>query len=81
MASINDNGTTSITAPQGYAADYCAPYYDLLAKATQQHIAPKNTCEAFRPAPTPDPLLINPVPQLYRRLLAISGSIGLVQQI
>ena len=43
MASINDNGTVPITAPQGYAAGYYAPYYDLLAKATQQHIAPENT--------------------------------------
>ena len=63
MASINDNGTVSITAPQGYAAGYCAPYYDLLAKATQQHIAPENnTYEAFRLAPTSDSLLINRVP-------------------
>ena len=63
MASINDNGTVSITAPQGYPADYYAPYYDLPAEATQQHIAPENnTYEAFRPAPTSDSLLINRVP-------------------
>ena len=63
MASINDNGTVSITAPRGYAASYYAPYYDLLAKATQQHINPENnTYEAFRPAPTSDSLLINRVP-------------------
>ena len=63
MASINDNGTISITAPHGYAAGYCAPYYDLLAKATQQHVPPKdNTYEAFCPTPAPDSLLINRVP-------------------
>ena len=63
MASINDNGTVSITAPRGYAASYYAPYYDLLAKATQQHINPENNAyEAFRPAPTSDSLLINRVP-------------------
>ena len=62
-ATINDNGTISLTAPQGYAADYYAPYFDQLAKATQQHIAPENnTYEAFRPAPTSDSLLINRVP-------------------
>ena len=59
MASINDNGTVPITAPQGYAAGYYAPYYDLLAKGTQQHISPEhNTYEAFRPAPTSDSLLV-----------------------
>ena len=48
MASINDNGTISITAPRGYVAGYYAPYYDMLAKATQQHINPENnTYEAF----------------------------------
>ena len=63
MASINDNGTISITAPRGYAAGYYAPYYDMLAKATQQYINPENnTYEAFRPAPTSDSLLINRVP-------------------
>ena len=63
MASINDNETVSITAPRGCAAGYYASYYDLLAKATQQHIAPEsNTYEAFRPAPTSDSLLINRVP-------------------
>ena len=62
-ATINDNGTVSLTAPKGYAAGYYAPYYDQLAKATQQHIAPdNNTYEAFRPAPTSDSLLINRVP-------------------
>ena len=62
MASINDNGTVSITAPQGYPSGYYAPYCDLLAKATLQHIAPENnTYEAFRPAPTSDSLLINRV--------------------
>ena len=59
MASISDNGTVSIATLQGYAAGYYAPYYDLLAKATQQHIAPtNNTYEAFHPAPTLDPPLI-----------------------
>ena len=59
-ATINDNGTVSLTAPKGYAAGYYAPYYDQLAKATQHHIAPENNSyEAFRPAPTSDSLLIN----------------------
>ena len=63
MASINDNGTVSLTVPQGYAACYYAPYYDHLAKATQQHIAPENNSyEAFSPAPTSDSLLMNRVP-------------------
>ena len=31
---ISDNGTVSLTAPKDYAADYYAPYYDQLAKAT-----------------------------------------------
>ena len=49
-ATINDNGTVSLTPPKGYAADYYAPYHDQLAKATQQHIAPENnTYEASRP--------------------------------
>ena len=62
-ATINDSGTISLTAPQGYAADYYAPYFDQLEKATQQHIAPENnTCEASRPAPTSDSLLIDRVP-------------------
>ena len=62
-ATSNDNGTISLTAPQGYAADYYAPYFDQLAKATQQHITPENnTYEAFRPALTSDSLLINCVP-------------------
>ena len=62
-ASINDNGTISLTTPKGYAAGYYAPYYDQLAKVTQQHISPENnTYEAFRPAPTSDSLLINRVP-------------------
>ena len=34
MACIKDNGTVSITAPQGYSAGYYAPYYDQLAKVT-----------------------------------------------
>ena len=63
MASINDNGTISITASRDFAAGYYAPYYDMLAKVTQQHINPENnTYEAFRPAPTSDSLLINRVP-------------------
>ena len=63
MASINDNGTISITAPQGYSAGYYAPYYDQLAKATQKHIAPENNSyEAFRPASTSDSLLTDRVP-------------------
>ena len=50
-------------APQGYAAGYYAPYYDQLAKVTQQQIAPENNSyEAFRPAPASDSLLINRVP-------------------
>ena len=62
-ATINDNGPISLTAPQGYATDYYAPYFDQLAKATQQHIAAKNnTYEAFRPTPTSDSLLVNRVP-------------------
>lgn len=36
-ATVNDNGT-----PEDYAAGHYAPYYDKLAKATQQHIAPEN---------------------------------------
>lgn len=62
-ATINDNGTVSLTAPQGHATSYYAPYYK---KATQHHIAPEiNAYEAFRPAPTSDSLLtllINRVP-------------------
>ena len=62
MTSIDDSGTV-LTAPQGYAAGYYAPYYDWLTKAAQQHIAPaNNSYEAFRPAPTSDSLLINRVP-------------------
>ena len=62
-ATINDNGTVSLTAPKGYAAGYYAPYYDQLAKAAQHHIVPENNSyEAFRPAPTSDSLLINRVP-------------------
>ena len=62
-ATINDNGTISLTAPQGHAAEYYAPYFIQLAKATQQHIAPENdTYEAFRPALSSDSHLINRVP-------------------
>ena len=53
-ATINDNGTVSLTAPKGYAAGYYAPYYDQPAKATQRHIVPVNTYEAFGAAPTSD---------------------------
>ena len=54
IASINDDRTVSITAPQGYAAGFYAPYYDQLAKVTQQHISPENNSyEALRPAPAP----------------------------
>ena len=39
------------------------PLLRLADEAIQQHIAPENnTYEVFRPAPTPDPLLINRVP-------------------
>ena len=76
-ATINDNGTVSLTAPKGYAAGYYAPYYDQLAKATQLHIAPENTYEAFRPAPTSDSLLINRVPTSALLQKAIADAVHL----
>ena len=46
--------------PQGSAAGYYATYYDLLAKATLQHITPENrTYETFRSAQASESLLIN----------------------
>ena len=49
---------------------------NLLAKATQQCVAPENnTYEAFRPAPTSDSLLINRVP-----VSALPSDLALLQK-
>lgn len=61
-ASINDSGSVSLTAPEGYPAGYYAPYYDQLAKAAQQRVVPENTYKAFCPAPTSNSLSIIRVP-------------------
>jgi hypothetical protein len=62
-ATINANGTVSVTAPQGCAASIYSQYYTQMAKAVQDYLKiTDNSYTAFRPAPTKTQVMVNRVP-------------------
>lgn len=62
-ATINSNGTVSVTAPQGYCSSFYQEYYTEMSRAIQDFLQPQNnTYQAFRPAPSKSQVMVNRVP-------------------
>lgn len=60
---INENGTVSITAPQGYSSSFYREYYTSIGKTIQHFIQPiDNSYLSFKAAPSKTQIMVNFVP-------------------